>query len=158
MEQVIVQDLIAGEMFAVAAVCDRNHDTLDTLTIKKLARCGRGSTWSGLRVKQPGLESALRRFLKHIEWVGPVEGEFVRDYMRDEFYLFEVNPRFTGWISYSSATGCNHPYLAVSAALDREPERNEKQTDLVFMRSTHDLPVRASEFAALSIHGKILRG
>jgi carbamoyl-phosphate synthase large subunit len=157
-EQVIVQDRIDGEMFAVAAVCDRDHKTLDTLTIKKLARCERGSTWSGLRVNQPALESALEHFLEYIEWVGPVEGEFVRDYVRDEFYLFEVNPRFTGWISYSSAAGCNHPYLAVSTALDREPDLSERQAEVVFMRSTHDLPVRASDFAALSLHGKLLKG
>ena len=157
-EQVIVQDRIAGEMFAVAAVCGRDHSTLIALTIKKLALCDRGSTWSGLRVDQPGLEAALERFLEYIEWVGPVEGEFVRDYVRDEFYLFEVNPRFTGWISYSSAVGSNHPYVAACAALDQEPDLREQSPEVVFMRSTRDIPVRAADLATLSLNGEILKG
>ncbi len=152
-EQAIVQPLIEGPIFAVASVCDRNHQALTSLTVKKLARCDRGSTWSALQVRQPQLEADFSRLLRQIKWVGPVEGEFIRDEIRDRFYLIEINPRFTGWIFYSAALGSNHPILAVKAALGDPLEIAGDSPDLVFMRSSSDIMVRPTSLAALTTKG-----
>ena len=154
--QVIVQNRIEGEIYAVAGVCDRQHRNLSTLSIKKLALCDRGSTWSGLQIRAPVLEEAFGNFLEGIKWVGPVEGEFVRDYIDDRFYLFEVNPRFTGWIAYSGAVGENHPEVAIRAALGTSLSVLNKRAELVFMRSVNDLSVSTVDMASLSINGSIL--
>jgi carbamoyl-phosphate synthase large subunit len=156
--RVIVQARITGDMFAVAAVCDRNHKVLTSLTVKKLARCDHGSTWSALHVDEPELEAGFARYLEKIKWVGPVEGEFIRDEMLDTFYLFEVNPRFTGWISYSGALGSNHPGVAVHAALYKDLEFRENRTDLVFMRSSHELALHTADLASLSVKGMVYNG
>jgi carbamoyl-phosphate synthase large subunit len=154
-DQAVVQPMIAGAMFAVAVVCNRDSEVLTTLTVKKLARCGRGSTWSALQVQQPQLEASFAKFLQEIGWVGPAEGEFIRDDIRDRFYLLEVNPRFTGWISYSGALGSNHPYIAVRAALGDELDLRTDPADLVFMRSSNEITVQSTDLASLSLKGFI---
>jgi len=154
--EALVQAHVAGERFAVSALCDRAHRCVASFTIKKLRVCERGSTWSGLRVEQPGLERAFAGFLRELAWTGPVEGEFIRDELDERFYLVEVNPRFTAWVAYTAQAGPNHPYLAVCAALGRDPEPLAHAGDQpVFMRRCEDVPVRASAFAAMATTGAL---
>ncbi|MFQ5775937.1 MAG: ATP-grasp domain-containing protein [Kiloniellaceae bacterium] len=157
-EAVIVQPQIAGPSYAISAVCDVDHRIVSIMTIKKLALCGRGSTWGAVHVEQPALEAAFAEFLRSIEWVGPVEGEFIRDELTDEFHLIEVNPRFTAWIYFSAALGSNQPYLAARMALGERvnPPANDK--GLVFVRHRDEVPLRASDVAALSSKGALLHG
>ncbi len=154
-QEVIVQRRISGPYYATSIVCDREHRVLSSLTIKKLAICQRGSTWSAVRVSEPRLEADFARFLRAIRWVGPGEGEFVRDELTDRFYLFEVNPRFTGWIYYSAALGCNQPVAAVRAALGEPPAASAAVADIAFMRQTTEFPVRPSHLAALATRGHL---
>lgn len=156
--EVIVQRKVSGPSYATSIVCDRSHRVLAALTVKKLAVCQRGSTWSAVRVEEPRLEADFARFLRAIKWVGPGEGEFIRDEMTDCFYLIEVNPRFTGWIYYSAALGCNQPAVAVSAALGESPVRQASVGDVAFMRQTTEFPVRPSHLAALATRGHLRHG
>lgn len=155
--KVIVQAMIRGESFALAALCDRGHELRTAVTVKKLALCARGSTWSALRVHEPELVEGFAAFLREIEWTGPVEGEFIRDALSERFYLFEVNPRFTGWISFTAALGRNHPELAARLAIGEQALPEEALRDdagsLVFMRSCEEIRVRPVALAALSNGG-----
>ncbi len=152
-KEVIVQSHIVGPVYAVSVVCDTDHRVVSTMTIKKLAICGRGSTWSAVRVEQPRLEAAFAEFLRSIEWVGPAEGEFMCDEVTDRFYLIEVNPRFTAWIYYSAALGSNQPYLAARLAMGKHVNPPADDKELVFLRSSEEFPLRASHVAALSTKG-----
>jgi carbamoyl-phosphate synthase large subunit len=153
--EVIVQRKISGPYYATSVVCDREHEVLSALTIKKLAICQRGSTWSAVRVSEPQLEADFAKFLRAIKWTGPGEGEFVRDEMTDRFFLFEVNPRFTGWIFYSAALGCNQPAAAVHAALGEAVAPAGSAGDVAFMRQTTEFPLRPSHLAALATRGHL---
>lgn len=153
--EALVQPFIAGERFALAAVCRRTHAPLAALAIKKLRTCDRGSTWSAIRVHQPELEARFASFLQHLEWVGPVEGEFIRDELSERFYLIEVNPRFTAWIGYSAHCGLNHPYLAVCEALGRAAQVTAISGELVFMRGCEDVRAYPSAFAAMATKGVV---
>ena len=155
-ERAIVQQLVEGEIFATAAVCDRQQRIIARTTIKKLATCRRGSTWSAIHVPHPALEESFGSFLQHIGWVGPVEGEFIRDRITDRFYLFEVNPRFTAWIGFTAALGSNHPLLTVLAALDREIPRALDSRSAVFMRSSVEVLVAPAGLAAFSTRGLLI--
>jgi hypothetical protein len=75
--------------------------------------------------------------------------------MTDRFFLFEVNPRFTGWIFYSAALGCNQPAVAVHAALDEAVARPGSAGDVAFMRQTTEFPLRPSHLAALATRGHL---
>jgi carbamoyl-phosphate synthase large subunit len=155
-KSVIVQSRIVGPTYAISAVCHTDHCVVSTVTIKKLATCHRGSTWAAIHVEQPALEAAFADFLKSIKWVGPVEGEFIRDELTDRFYLIEVNPRFTAWIYYSAALGSNQPYLAVRAAMGERVNAPANDAPVVFMRSSDEISLRASYVASLSTKGSLL--
>ncbi len=157
-DEALVQPLVDGDHFAVATVCDRNHQTRDMLTIKKMLRCDRGSTWGAVPSSQPALEAAFADLLRHLRWTGPTEGEFIRDKRRERFYLIEVNPRFTAWISYSASLGVNHPYQAVCMAAGQPYTPPPIKSDLVFMRCCEELPVSPRDFAAIATKGVLKHG
>jgi biotin carboxylase len=108
-----------------------------------------------VRVNEPRLEAGFSRFLHSLGWTGPAEGEFIRDEVTDRFHLIEVNPRFTGWIYYSAALGCNQPLVAVLAALGQEADVPKPYNDVAFVRRAMELPVRASQLAALATKGHL---
>lgn len=156
--EAIVQRKIVGPYYATSVVCDPAHEVLTSFTIKKLTICQRGSTWSGVRVSEPRLERDFAAFLREIEWTGPGEGEFVRDEVTDRFYLFEVNPRFTGWVFYTAALGCNQPAHAVRAALGEalhDTGAEHAPPAYAFIRQATDFPLRASQIAALATKGHL---
>ena len=157
--KVIVQPFIAGQFFAVATVADREHCQLASMTVKKLATCQRGSTWSAIRVTNRALEADVGRLLSELGWVGPAEAEFIRDRMRDRYYLIEVNPRFTAWIYFSACLGVNHPRIAALAAAGKRPTLSDDgAADLVFVRASHELAVKATSLAAISTKGYVHNG
>jgi carbamoyl-phosphate synthase large subunit len=153
--EAIVQRRICGPHYATSIVCDRQHRAVSRLTIKKLQVCQRGSTWSAVRVSEPRLEGDFAKFLHTLGWTGPGEGEFIRDEITDRFYLIEVNPRFTGWIYYSAALGCNQPAIAVRAALGEAVNPPKSLKDVAFVRCSTELPLRPSQLAALATRGHL---
>lgn len=154
----LVQPFVEGERFAVAVVCGQDHRSLCAMTIKKLHLCDRGSTWSAIGVNEPKLESAFADFMKHIHWVGPGEGEFIRDQTDERFHLIEINPRFTAWIAFSGYTGSNHPYQTIRTALGQAVKPAADTDGLVFMRSCEDIPISTSAFSALVTKGTLRHG
>jgi carbamoyl-phosphate synthase large subunit len=156
--EVLVQPFVTGQRFAVAAVADRSGMVHVPFSIKKLRICGRGSTWSAVRVALPALETAFAEFLRSIGWVGPAEGEFIREDDTDRFHLIEVNPRATGWIAFTAYSGVNHPALLVDLALDRPAHFGRGRSDLVFMRSCEDVPVNPTAIAAVTVKGELRHG
>jgi carbamoyl-phosphate synthase large subunit len=158
--EAIVQRKIVGPYYATSVVCDAKHEVFTSFTLKKLTICQRGSTWSGVRVSEPRLERDLAKFMRAIGWTGPGEGEFVRDEVTDRFYLFEVNPRFTGWVYYTATLGCNQPALAVRAALGRDTTvpAPDASAPLAFVRQAAEFPLRASQIAALATRGHLRNG
>ena len=157
--EVIVQPFISGKFFAVSTVFGRDHRPIDSMTVKKIAVCARGSTWAATRINNPALESDLGRLLAEIDWIGPAEGEFIRDELRDRYYLIEINPRFTAWIYFSACLGANHPRIAAQVAAGKNVDIPEDEiADLVFLRASHELPVRATSLAAISTKGFVHNG
>jgi carbamoyl-phosphate synthase large subunit len=155
-DRAIVQQYLDGEIFATAAVCDRGHRTIARTTIKKVAICSRGSTWSAVNVPNGVLEESFAAFLKHIRWTGPAEAEFIRDRLTDRFYLIEINPRFTAWIGYTATLGSNHPLLTALVALNRQTSAATDDGAAVFMRSSIEVPVGPGGFAAFSTRGALI--
>ena len=153
--EVIVQRKISGPHYATSVLCDTAHRALSALTIKKLVTCHRGSTWNAVPSTQPALERDFARFLETIGWVGPCEGEFIRDEVTDRFYLIEVNPRFTGWIYFSSALGVNQPHLAVRTMMGEVVVPAAPGREVAFVRRMTEFPIRASQLAALATKGHL---
>ena len=156
--EALVQPFLFGQRYAVAAIADRAGRVHAPFSIKKLRTCSRGSTWSAVRVALPELEAAFAEFLGAIGWVGPAEGEFIREEETDRFYLIEVNPRTTGWIAFTAYAGVNHPALLVDLARGRPAQVGAGRSDLVFMRSCEDVQVSPTAFAAVTVKGHLRHG
>ncbi len=95
--------------------------------------------------------------LKEIEWCGPTEGEFIRDWRRETFHLIEINPRFTAWNYFAAELGINHAFQAVCLALGRPFSigRDEKRLDSVFVRSCEEIPASILDFASVATKGRL---
>ena len=153
-DKVIVQRKVEGEHYAVSVVCNQNHEVVSAISIKKFARCERGSTWGAVNVKLPDLEQAFAKFLKLIQWTGPAEGEFILDPYSNMFYLFEVNPRFTGWVYFTALLGKNQPQIAAELALSREISSNENTDTKFFVRSMEETKITSKDLAMFTTQGK----
>jgi predicted ATP-grasp superfamily ATP-dependent carboligase len=145
--RVIFQEQLNGPSYAVSVVCDRSHEVVSSLTIKKETLCPRGSTWGAVSVPEPGLEASFARLLRKIGWVGPAEGEFMLDRRNHRFHLIEINPRFTGWISASPAIGPNQPEIAIRIALGQAFESTPPVPGRLFLRAVDEVRITASKLS-----------
>lgn len=157
-EETLAQTFVAGDEFAVAAVCGNDHEFVDFVTIKKHLQDGSGSTWSAGLVDEPELVESVKTFLRDLEWRGPAEAEFLRSSFDERFYLIEVNPRSTAWISYTADCNANLPLQTVLAAVGRPPLVTPSDGDAIFMRYCEELPVRPSELATFTTKGRLVHG
>ena len=137
-ESVISKKFIKGEEFSISGVCNFNHELIAQLSIKKLLQCEQGNTWAARKVSLPKLELEVKKILKEIKWVGPIELEFIRDSFDEEFKLIEINCRFPAWISYAKDVGHNLPLIAVDLALGRKADSIYRKEDLVFIRNCNE--------------------
>ncbi len=98
--EVLVQEWVAGEMFAIAGVCDKQHQAHSLVSIKKQQSGEYGETWAAFSVALPDLEQVVADIMQAVQWSGPFEAEFIRDRETEQFVLIEINPRFPAWIGF----------------------------------------------------------
>ena len=101
----------------------------------------------------PELELDFAAFMRELCWIGPCEGEFMFDAETRRFNLFEVNPRFTGWISASAPLGTNQPEMVVRMALGMPSAIKGPPRSQYFMRAVDELPVSPTRLSALTTKG-----
>jgi predicted ATP-grasp superfamily ATP-dependent carboligase len=149
----ILQQLLSGPCFAVSAVFNEAHSCISAFTMRKAAICARGSTWSAECVSVAELERDFAAFMSELRWTGPCEGEFMFDAQTRRFHLFEVNPRFTGWISASAPLGVNQPEMVARMALGLPSAVRGSPRSQYFMRAVDELPVSPTRLSALMTKG-----
>lgn len=149
----ILQQPLSGPSYAVSAVLNEDHSCISAFTMRKTATCTRGSTWSAECVSVPELELDFAAFMSELCWIGPCEGEFMFDAETRRFHLFEVNPRFTGWISASAPLGINQPEIVVRMALGMPSAVKGFPRSQYFMRAVDELLVSPTRLSALTTKG-----
>ena len=150
----ILQQPLSGPCFAVSAVLNEDHSCISAFTMRKAAICARGSTWSAECVPLPELEQDFAAFMSELCWTGPCEGEFMFDAETRRFHLFEVNPRFTGWISASASLGVNQPEIVARMALGMPSAvKAASPKGQYFMRAVDELLVPPTRLSALTTKG-----
>jgi len=154
----IAQPMIFGDEYSMSVVFDRDHNMLDHFVIKKQLMCERGKTWGAIAVEPKELIDSVAQYLRSIKWTGPADVEIIRDVLTDRFHLIEINPRAPAWSSYCAMHGNNTALQCVKAALGQKPLPSIPAKDLVFMRSTDDLPARALDFALFASRKEIIYG
>ena len=149
----ILQQPLSGPSFAVSAVFNKDHSCISAFTVRKTAICARGSTWSAECVSVRELELDFAAFMRALCWIGPCEGEFMFDAETQRFHLFEINPRFTGWISASAPLGINQPEIVVRTALGMPNAVKGLPRSQYFMRAVDELLVSPTKLSALTTKG-----
>jgi len=146
----IVQEWIEGEEFSAAGVCDQQSVMRSVLVVKKIGIADDGEGWMSTVIQAPELEAAAKKLSGSMQWVGPVEYDFLRN--EQGTYLLDINPRFPAWIDGPAQAGCNLPALAVALMTGNDialPVPPSAGT--VFCKDFCDifLPISSAYFAAM---------
>ena len=105
----IVQEPVAGTEFNVMGLGDGGGGMLGHCAVRKLIISDKGKGNGSVVVSDRRLEEITARVLKHIQWTGPFELEFVRDPEGDQYRLLEINPRFPAWVGFPALQDANYP-------------------------------------------------
>jgi carbamoyl-phosphate synthase large subunit len=113
---VLMQHYITGDEFDVIALTDRQKTMIGAVAMKKIGLTEKGKAYAGVTIENQKLINLTARVLRKLDWVGPVECEFIRD-QKGSFHLIEVNGRFPSWLYLAAVAGQNLPLLTVKLAL-----------------------------------------
>lgn len=117
---VIIQKFLDGAEFSVCAIADRQHRLAGLCAIRKQGISDQGKTWSAVTIDPSQFEPLVTVFVKELEWVGPVELEFIAASDGSEPKIIEVNPRFPAWIPVSRHAGADLVKRALDLCLGRD--------------------------------------
>ncbi|MGE5145981.1 MAG: ATP-grasp domain-containing protein [Candidatus Eiseniibacteriota bacterium] len=123
---VLLQQVIEGEEYNVAAVVGQDGAIRSMISIRKLGVNSKGKGIVCTVVDDPDIARHARDIIEALNWRGPLELEFVRPLGAKVPYLIEINCRFPSWIFLSHWAGANLPVLCVEEALGRRRERLPK--------------------------------
>jgi carbamoyl-phosphate synthase large subunit len=150
----LAQEFIPGPEYGIAAVADRAHRVVGTVSVRKEIRTVNGNTWGGTAVADAGLASLAQRFAREVRWVGPFELEVIRRPRRG-LYLIEVNARFPGWIYLSVGTGANLPGAVVQVARGEVVKPMAARAGAFYVRMAWDALAPMERMAALAVDGLV---
>jgi carbamoyl-phosphate synthase large subunit len=153
---VILQEYIEGEEYNTDCLTDRNGEIVGAVSMRKLGMTDRGKAWSGVTVKDEGLLKLSEDILHKVNWVGPVELEFVKQRRSDSYYLLEINPRFGTWIFLTAHAGQNLPLAAIRVAMGEKLGRLPPyQAGVMFVRHSRDVICPVDCLASLTMSGEL---
>jgi predicted ATP-grasp superfamily ATP-dependent carboligase len=76
-----------------------------------------GTATLRISIKNKESETKLEKLLKHLNWHGPCEADFIISEKDGKVYLTDVNPRFWTSLYQSVACGVDFPYLTFRLAI-----------------------------------------
>lgn len=104
------------EEYTVGIFGFKNADISEPFALKR--RLNYGSTFEAETVYDANLSAVVSRMANKLHIVGPTNFQFRK--VGDEYYLLEVNPRFSSSTSIKSAFGFNEPLMAVKNFIEGE--------------------------------------
>ena len=152
---IIVQKLIVGEEYNVAAIGDGEGGLVGAVAMRKMALTDKGKGWSGVTVDNPALLRLTAAVVDKLRYRGPLEVEILRERESGDLYVLEINPRFPAWIYLSAGAGQNLPLAAVRLALGERVSRPlpPYRIGTMFVRISLDQITDLGTYEALTSHG-----
>lgn len=147
---VLVQELIEGNQYSVAAAVGCDGRPLGTIVVNKLGLDSHGKTWMGVTVANSRIELLATEFMEALQWRGAYELDLIVN--GQDIYIVDVNPRFPAWIDGVSRGGQNLPSILVGQYLGlkaMEAVGSAAPPGAAFVRDFADYPVPLAELAAL---------
>lgn len=102
-EKYIVQEYIEGDIISVDVICNPKKSQYVAIARKEVIRTNNGAGVSVKVFRDYELEKESIRIAKEIGAIGCINFEFIRN--NEAAYFIESNPRLSGGISFSCATG-----------------------------------------------------
>lgn len=154
---IISQKYILGEEYDVACLGDGLGKCVCALPMRKLRITEKGKAWAGITIKDETLLSLARKIIESLKWKGPCELEFLKDSVRGEYYLVEINPRVPSWIYLAASAGQNIPYLTALLAYGEKVQPiTNYNIGLTFVRHALDLICPIDYLEDLTIKGELI--
>jgi len=150
---VIVQKLVTGEEYNVAAIGDGEGNLAGMVMMKKMILTEKGKASAGVSIYDEGLHQACLEVMKTLRWKGPLEFEVMRD-KQGKYQLIEINPRFPAWVYLTAGVGQNLPIkllkLMAGESITEPPSTN---AGVMFIRHAMESIVPIASFESMAIEG-----
>jgi carbamoyl-phosphate synthase large subunit len=154
---IIVQECIHGEEYNVDCLADRRGRLIGAVPMRKLVITDKGKAWSGVTIEDEKLLNLSRDILGKLNWVGPIELEFIKQRPSGDYYLMEINPRFGTWIYLAANAGQNLPLATIQLAMGEEVRPFPPyRTGLIFTRCSLDSICSIERLANLVTEGELV--
>jgi carbamoyl-phosphate synthase large subunit len=153
---ILLQELVVGEEYNLAAVGDGNGKILAQTAMKKLVMTAQRKGWACVTIQNPKLAEFAERIVQELRWRGPIEIECIQSQADGEFYIIELNPRFPAWIYLAKAAGANLPYALLKLALGEELlTLGAARSGVVFTNYTTNLVTELATISSLFTAGEL---
>jgi len=154
---VLLQEYIWGEEYNTDCLTDRERKLIGAVAMRKLGVTEKGKAWSGVTVEDEKLLNLSKDILAKLNWVGPMELEFIKQQSSGDYYLMEINPRFGTWIYLAANAGQNLPLAAIQIAMGENVEPLPPyKAGLMFVRYSLDLICPIEYLANLTTKGELI--
>lgn len=153
---IVLQAAVYGAEFSVAAVADRASRIAGICAIRKLGISDQGKTWLATTIDPGEFGALVQMLVTRLQWVGPIEVEFIAQPDASRPVVIEINPRFPAWIRVSRHSGADLVRLALDLAQGRPSKAQLTAiSGMCFARSyrTSTFPVRS--MARLFAQGEV---
>ena len=116
----IVQQYVGSddEEYTVSIFGFKSGDISEPFALRR--KLNYGTTFEAETISEPDLSSIVSLLAKKLNIVGPTNFQFRKT--RNEYYLMEINPRFSSSASIKSAFGFNEPLMAIKSFLESKSE------------------------------------
>ena len=154
---VLLQEYISGDAYNTNCLIDKEGKLIGAVAMRKLGIHEQGKTWSGVTVQDNKLLNLSKEILDKINWIGPVELEFVKQHSSGDYYLLEINPRFGAWIYLAANAGQNLPLASVQIAMGEKVKPFPPyKAGIMFVRRSLDLICPIEYLASLMANGELI--
>lgn len=153
----IWQQFISGEEYDVAALADEQSNVVGKVAMKKIALTEKGKGCAGITIGDKNILALTDKLVKALDWIGPMELEFIKEDSSGKLYLLEINSRFPAWTNLAVAAGQNLPLAAVKLVLGKKvtPFRSYK-LGTIFVRSIRERICSFETLGTLTTRGSLI--
>jgi carbamoyl-phosphate synthase large subunit len=152
----IIQELVRGDEFNVAALGDGRGGTVGAVAMRKTYVTEKGKGWAGVTIQDPELLKLSRTVIETTKWAGGLELEFIKSRASGEYYLLEINPRFPAWIYLATAAGQNMPAAWLDLALGKTvASLPDYEAGKMFVRCSWDIIADMGRLEQLTTQGEV---
>lgn len=108
-EDLMIQEFLEGQEYGADVYIDLLTGKVSTIFVKKKIKMRAGETDKSISFKDPVLFTMLQRFVEECGFRGIIDIDLF--YIRGNYYISEVNPRFGGGYPHAYESGVNVPRL-----------------------------------------------